>query len=143
MKNDGITFDTVRAIGLALPRAAEDRYYGMPALKIDGEVFVVQTSHRSADPNSISVVVGFKHRDELIAADPRVYYLKRHYQSYPVVLVRLDSIDRAELRRLLRGAYAAVSSGNVLSRPRRQMLRGSRSSPKRSNESRTCVNAAS
>lgn len=107
------SFATVREIGLGFPRAQEARYYGLPALKIDNEVFVVQTSHRSAEPNSISVPVGFKRRDELIAADPRVFYLKRHYESYPVVLVRLDSIPRADLQRMLRIAYDAVSSGSV------------------------------
>src|SRR5256885_10960345 len=108
-----ITFDTVREFGLALPRAEECRYYRMPALKVDGEVFVVQTGHRSAEPNSVSVPVGFKQRDRLIAADSRVFYLKPHYEPYPVVLVRLDCIDGDGLQRLLRSAYNAVSSGAV------------------------------
>jgi len=107
------SFDTVRELGLGFPRAQEARYYGMPALKIDNEVLVVQTGHRSAEPNSISVPVGFKRRDGLIASDPRVFYLKRHYEPYPVVLVRLDRIDRENLKRLLRSAYDAVSSGSV------------------------------
>jgi hypothetical protein len=111
MTTDG--FATVREIGIAFPRAQQARYYGMPALTVDGEVFVVQTSHRSAEPNSISVPVGFKRRDELIASDPRVFYLKRHYEPYPVVLVRLDCITRANLQRVLRTAYDAVSSGRV------------------------------
>ena len=106
-------FDAVREIGVTLPRAKEDRYYGMPAFRIDGEVFVVQTNHRSAEPNSISVVVGFERRDELIAADPRVFYLKRHYQPYPVVLVRLDRIKRENLQRVIRDGYDAVSTGRV------------------------------
>jgi hypothetical protein len=106
-------FETVRKIGLAFPRAQEDRYYGMPALEVDGKVFVVRTSHRSAEPNSISVPVGFERRDKLIAADPGVFYLKRHYELYPVVLVRLDRITREDLQRLLRSAYEAVSSGSV------------------------------
>ena len=86
-----MTFDDVRKIGLKLPRAEESRYYRMPALKVDGEIFVVCTSHPSAEPNSVSVPVGFKRRAELIARDPAVFYLKPHYEAYPVVLVRLDS----------------------------------------------------
>jgi hypothetical protein len=85
----------------------------MPALTVDGEVFVVLTGHRSAEPNSISVPIGFARRDELIATDPRVFYLKRHYEPHPVVLVRLDRITRKDLQRLLRSAYEAVSSGSV------------------------------
>ena len=85
----------------------------MPALAVDGEVFVVQTGHRSAEPNSISVPIGFERRDELISADPRVFYLKRHYEPYPVVLVRLGEITRENLQQLLRSAYDAVLSGSV------------------------------
>ena len=108
-----MTFDDVREIGLKLPRAEESRYYRMPALKVDGEVFVACTSHPSAEPNSVSVPVGFERRDQLIANDPAVFYLKPHYEAYPVVLVRLDRIDRAAFRRLLQSAYTAVSSGKV------------------------------
>ena len=107
------SFATVREIGLGFPRAQEARYYGMPALTVDGEVFVVQTGHRSAEPNSISVPIGFERRDELIAANSRVFYLKQHYAPYPVVLVRLGQITRENLQRLLRSACDVVSSGSV------------------------------
>jgi len=114
-----MTFDDVRKIGLKLPAAEESRYFRMPALKVDGEVFVVCTSHPSAEPNSVSVPVGFKRRAELIARDPAVFYLKPHYEPYPVVLVRLDCIGRDALRRLLHSAYDAVSSGAVVPGRRR------------------------
>ena len=106
-------FDVVRELGLAFPRARETRYYRRPALEIDREVFVVQTSHRSADPNSISVATEFERREKLIADNPRVFYLRPHYQNYPVVLVRLDQIDREELSEVLRSAYNSVVSGKV------------------------------
>lgn len=115
-----MTFDDVRKIGLKLPRAEESRYYRMPALKVDGEVFAVCTSHPSAEPNSASVPVGFKRRAELIARDPAVFYLKPHYARYPVVLVRLDCVKRDELRRLLRLSHRAVSSGAVKPGRRRE-----------------------
>ena len=114
-----MTFDDVRKIGLKLPGAEESRYFRMPALKVDGEVFVVCTSHPSAEPDSISVPVGFKRRAELIARDPSVFYLKPHYEPYPVVLVRLDRIAHAELGRLLRLAHHAVATGAVVPGRRR------------------------
>jgi hypothetical protein len=112
-RSTSAAFDIVRELGLAFPQARETRYYRGPALEIDGEVFAVQTNHRSADPNSISVATEFEGRDKLIADNPRVFYLKPHYQNYPVVLVRLDQIDRAELSKVLRSAYDAVVSGKV------------------------------
>jgi hypothetical protein len=112
-RSTSAAFEIVRELGLAFPRARETRYYRGPALEIDGEVFAVQTSHRSADPNSISVATELERREKLIADNPRVFYLKPHYESYPVVLVRLDQIDRAELSKVLRSAYDAVVSGKV------------------------------
>jgi hypothetical protein len=114
MTSEGLAFTAVRELGLALPRAKAARYFRTEALKVDGKVFAVRTSHRSAEPNSISVPVGFERREQLIATDPRVFYLKPHYEPYPVVLVRLDCIHRDALRRLLRSAYDAVSSGEVV-----------------------------
>jgi hypothetical protein len=112
-RSPSTAFDIVRELGLAFPRAKETRYYKLPALEVDGEVFVVQTSHRSADPNSLSVAIGFQRREKLIADNLRVFYLRPHYQNYPVVLVRLDQIDRAELNEMLRSGYNAVVSGKV------------------------------
>ena len=112
-RSTSAAFDVVRELGLAFLHVKETRYYNLPALEVDGEVFVVQTSHRSADPNSISVAIGFEHREKLIADNPRFFYLKPHYQNYPVVLVRLEQIDRAELSEVLRSAYNAVVSGKV------------------------------
>src|SRR5882762_7378820 len=112
-RSSSAAFDVVRELGLAFPRVKETRYYGLLALEVDGEVFVVQTSHRSADPNSISAATGFEHRDKLIDNNPRAFYLKTHYQNYPVVLVRLDQIDRGELHEVLHCAYDAVLSGRI------------------------------
>ena len=112
-RSTSAAFDSVLELGLVFPRARETRYYRGPALEIDGEVFAVQTSHRSADPNSISVATEFERREKLIADKPRVFYLRPHYQNYPVVLVRLDQVDRAELNKILRSAYNAVVSGKV------------------------------
>jgi hypothetical protein len=112
-RSTSAAFDIVLELGLAFPRARKTRYYGGPALEIDGEVFAVQTSHRSADPNSISVAAKFERREKLIADNPLVFYLKPHYQNYPVVLVRLDQIGRQELSEVLRAAYNTVVSGKV------------------------------
>src|ERR1700719_1024254 len=124
------SFAGVRESGLGFPRAQEARYYGMPAVTVDGEVFVVQTGHRSAEPNSISVRIGFERRDELIAANPHVFYLKQHYAPYPVVLVRLGQITRENLQQLLRSAYDAVSSGSVRAGHHRGR-RGQKASPRK------------
>lgn len=116
---DRISFDTVREIGLALPDTTEIRYYGHPALAVHGEMFVVRAADRSADRNSVSVMVGLGRREQLIAADPNVYYLTPHYEHYPVVLARLNKIDRKALESLLQTAHRVVAGGARL--PSRQL----------------------
>jgi len=105
-----ITFETVRKLGLALPDVEEGTTYRSPALKIRGHLLACMTSHKSAEPNSLAVRVGFDQRDELIAADPGTYYVKPHYVDYPVVLVRLSRIHRDALRDLLQTAWRVVSA---------------------------------
>ena len=113
MKTPGANFATVWEMGLALPGAEKSSYFGQPALDVKGEMFAVRAAPRNAEPNTLSVPVGYTKRDRLIAANPDVYYLKGHYEPYPVVLVRLRKIDRDALRSLLRAAHRAVSSGRV------------------------------
>jgi hypothetical protein len=105
-----ITFGTVRELGLALPDVEEGTTYGSPALKVGGQMFACIAIHRSADPNSLAIRIDFKDRDDLIAADPAVYYLTDHYVNYPVVLVRLTRVHRDTLRDLLRMGWEFVSS---------------------------------
>jgi hypothetical protein len=105
-----IKFGTVRELGLALPDVEEGTTYGSPALKVGGQMFACIAIHRSADPNSLAIRIDFKDRDDLIAADPAVYYLTDHYVNYPVVLVRLTRVHRDALRDLLRMGWEFVSS---------------------------------
>ena len=107
-----ISFETVREIGLALPDVEEGSTYGSPALKVRGKMFACIPSHRSAEPDSLVIRIDFDRRDELIAADPKTYYLKDHYVGYPCVLVRLTRIRHDALRDLLLMAWRFVSTSD-------------------------------
>jgi hypothetical protein len=96
-----IDFDTVRAIALAMPGVAVGTMFDSPALKVAGRMFACLATHRSAEPNTLVAMVGYDRRDELIAADPDVYYVKAHYLNYPIVLARLSRIHPDALRGLL------------------------------------------
>ena len=110
MKPQAITFDTVRKIGLALPGVEESTTYGSPSLKVGGKMFACMAIHKSAEPHTLGVRVPFAQRDELIAAEPRIYYLKDHYVNYPIVLVRLSRIHPDALRDLLRMSHGFISA---------------------------------
>src|SRR5262249_56520814 len=81
---------------------------GALALKTSGQMFACIPTHKSAEPDSLAVILDFDERDELITADPATYYVKEHYVNYPCVLVRLGRIDDDALRDLLRMAHEFV-----------------------------------
>jgi hypothetical protein len=102
------TFAAVEAIGGALPDVKVTTAWGQPALKVRGKMFVCMASHKSAEPNSLVVMMAFADRDALVEDDPATYYLKDHYLNYPCVLVRLIRIRRDALRDLVVGAHRFV-----------------------------------
>src|ERR1700689_2316740 len=104
-----ISFDAVRKIGLALPGVEESTAYGSPALKVRGKLLACVPAHRSAEPGSLVVRVGFDDRAELLAADPDVYYVTDHYLNYTAVLVRLSRVTPDLLRDLLGLAHKFVT----------------------------------
>src|SRR5579884_3426153 len=116
-----VDFDTVRRIALALRGVEESTVRGSPALKASGRLLAVIPIHKSAEPDSLAVTVDFDRRAELLAAAPETYYIKEHYLSYPVVLVRLGRIDQEALRDLLKGALqVATARKRPAKRVRRQ-----------------------
>jgi hypothetical protein len=106
----GNTFKVVEAIGRTLPDVEVTTTWGHPAMKVHGKMFVCMASHKSAEPNTLVVMMDITDRDALIEEDPETYYLKEHYVGYPCVLVRLSRAHPDALRDLVVGAHRHVSS---------------------------------
>lgn len=113
------TFAAVRTLGLQLPDAVAATMYGAPALKVAGRMFACMASHTSAEPGTLVVYMPFEQRDALIEDDPATYYLKPHYENYPVVLVRLARVNKDALRDLLAGSWRFVREKHARKRRRR------------------------
>jgi hypothetical protein len=106
-----ITFDTVREIGEQLPGTEVGKAYGSPALKVNGRIYAGIAINREVEPNSLGVYLAdFEEREALLAEDPDTYYVKPHYEPYPIILVRLARVTRDALEDLLRGAHRTVGS---------------------------------
>ena len=103
-------FTAVEAIGRTLPDVEVTTSWGQPSLKVRGRMFVCIASHKSAESNTLVVMMDFADRDALIEDDPATYYLKEHYVNYPCVLVRLSRIRRDALRDLVTGAHRFMSA---------------------------------
>lgn len=109
MSSRDASFDTVRHIGLALPEVEESTAYGMPALKLHGDILATLPANRSAEPNSLMVRIALEDRAELLISDPATYYVPDHYESYDGVLVRLSHVDLEALEGLLKMARRYIS----------------------------------
>ncbi len=114
-----VTFDTVRKMGLRLPDVEESTGFGMPALKVRGQLLACPAINKSAEPGSIVVRIAFDQRDELIAGDPDTYYLTDHYRPYPSVLVRLSKIRPDALQDLLGMAWKFVTTKKAKKRKKK------------------------
>jgi hypothetical protein len=102
-------FARVAAIGCTLPDVVLTTTCGKPTLKVRGTMFVCAASHKSAEPDTLVVMMDIADRDLLIAEEPDVYYLTAHYVGYPCVLVRLRAVGADALRGLVIGAHRFVS----------------------------------
>ena len=122
------TFKTVESIGQTLPDVEVTTTWGQPALKVRGKMFVCIASNKSAEPNTLVVMMDFADRDALVEDDPGTYYLKEHYLNYPCVLVRLSRVRSDALRDLITGAHRFVrgKARNPVGRSRREVARQSR-----------------
>ncbi len=96
-----ISFDTVREIAGGLPGAVEGTSYGTPAFHVGKTLFVRQ--HQ--DGESLVVRIDPDERAVRVAADPKTYSVTDHYVNYPWVLVRMASVERRELKELLKEAW--------------------------------------
>jgi len=117
MPRTRINFDVVKRIGLQFPDVQESTVYRSPALKLRRDLMTCIAIHKSAELNSIVIQVGFDKRAELIAADPKTYYLTDHYVNYPVVLARMSRLDLEGLRNLLAMSWLFVSEGTLGGKP--------------------------
>jgi len=106
----GSSFKAVESIGRTLPDVEVTTTYGQPALKVRGRMFACIASNKSAEPNTLVVMMDFADRDALVEDDPATYYLKEHYVNYPCILVRLSRVRADALRDLVTGAHRFVSA---------------------------------
>ena len=113
-------FKLVEAISRTLPDVEVTATWGKPALKVRGKMFACIASHKSAEPDTLVVMMDFADRDALVADDPETYYLKEHYVGYPCVLVRLSRVHPDALRDLVVGAHRYVSAKARSKRPVRR-----------------------
>ena len=117
----GLTFNDVRTIAATFDGVDVGTAYDSPCLRVNKKMIACVAINKQAEPNSLMIRMPIDQRDELIAEQPDIYYLKPHYEPYPCVLVRLGKVHRDALKDLLTGAWRRASAET----PRRSKTRRS------------------
>jgi hypothetical protein len=94
-------WDDVAAIGETLPGVTAGRWWGTPGLLVGKKGFC----RLRTNPDALVIkVADLDDKEALLRGDPDTYFTTPHYEGSAHVLVRLDRIDRDELRDLLEDA---------------------------------------
>ena len=111
-------FADVRRIASSLEGVEDATAYGSPCFKLNGRILACIAVNKAAEPNTLMIRMPIDERDELIAEQPDIYYLKPHYEPYPCLLVRLGKVHRDALKDLLTGAWRHASAEKKTRRPK-------------------------
>ncbi|MGV9264318.1 MmcQ/YjbR family DNA-binding protein [Kitasatospora sp. NPDC003701] len=96
-----VTFDEFRAMALALPEAVQQPTWEIETLRVRTKIFAMG----SPDGTSVSVKASHEDQTELLAGAPEVFSYPQYVGRHGWVGVRLDLVDREELRELLTEAW--------------------------------------
>ena len=114
----------VRRIALALPETSERASRGLASWRVRGKLFVWERPLRPADVRALGddapagAILGARvehlgAKEALIAADPGVFFTTPHFEGYPAVLVRLETITVADLEEVIVEAWLASAPKRI------------------------------
>jgi hypothetical protein len=104
------TEKTVRALALALPDTTERPCYGTPGFYVKKKLF----ARLLPDGKTLAVRVDLAEREALLEVAPEVFFVTPHYQGWPMVLVRLPEVARADLAERLVEAWRTMAPPKLL-----------------------------
>jgi hypothetical protein len=96
------TWADVVTIGAGFPGVEESTSYGTPALKVRGKMMC----RLRTDPDALVVrVIDVGDREALLRGNSDVFFTTPHYDVYPYLLVRLESVEMSQLAELIEDAW--------------------------------------
>jgi hypothetical protein len=97
-----VDWETVREIALSFPEveeSGEDRV----AFRVRGKLFA--WAARERDGGGLGIRVDRDDKQLILDSNPDVYFTSPHYNGWPGVQIRLEAVDREELRMRLEDAW--------------------------------------
>jgi hypothetical protein len=109
-------WEDVRRLALSLPETSEGVSYGNASWRVRDKTFVWERPLRQSDlralgdsaPDGPILGARVEHlvaKEALLANDPDVFFTTPHFDGYPAVLVRLDSITVEDLEEVIVEAW--------------------------------------
>ncbi len=95
-------WNDVSRIGLGFPDVEVSTSYGRPALKVRKKGMC---SLRTNPDALVICVSDMLEREAMLQEDLDVFFTTPHYDGYPYVLVRLETVDPEELAELVEEAW--------------------------------------
>jgi len=109
-----LAWEDVLELSRDLPGVDESTSYGTPSLKVKGKFMA-----RLRDEGSVLVVrCDLDEKPFLLEANPQTLFTTPHYDGYGAVLVRMDAVDRGELKELLIDAWLLVAPKKLVEQAR-------------------------
>ena len=98
-----MTLDEAIAFALTLPDTELGTSYGAPAVKVasNGRAFLY-TGHES--DTSFGLALDLDRVEMLKETDPATFWQSRHYEGWPAILVRFDSLDPERVKATIEAA---------------------------------------
>jgi hypothetical protein len=87
--------------------------YGTPSIKVKGRIL---GRLRTEAEGAFAIRCDFLDRQILLQAHPQAFFVTDHYLNYPMVLVRLDKVERTELADLVERAWRMLATPTLINR---------------------------
>jgi hypothetical protein len=97
-----VGWDTVREIALSFPEV-EESGQERTVFKVRGKPFA--WAARERDGGGLGIRVERDEKQLILDSSPDVYFTSPHYNGWPGIQIRLETIDREELRMRLEDAW--------------------------------------
>jgi len=110
-------YESLCKLALKYPGVELSTSYGTPSIKVKGRIL---GRLRTEAEGAFALRCDFMDRQILLQAHPQAFFVTEHYLNYPMVLVRLDKVERAELADLVERAWRLVATPALLKRQNRQ-----------------------
>jgi hypothetical protein len=105
------SWQDVVAVARRFPGVEEGQSYGTPSLKVRGKFMC----RLRTNPDALVMrVIDLADAEALLKGQPDVFFVTPHYENYPVVLVRLDAVDREQLAELIEDAWRLQAPKRVV-----------------------------